>query len=172
MPRGNDSFYSDFYPRGFRKFFAIGVICLTTLVPAVAAWKDAPGPIPPQGPAFGPRFPGPRGFPARQQGDQPSLVSRVLQAGRILLAAFGSILGLMIYYPRSGFKRYALLCGPALGIGSFLLLNWYLTGRVKVYRFEAVFAALLGGLPGVLLYIFLARRKWYGRQRSEALWIE
>ncbi len=64
MPYENHSFYADFYPRGIRKFFAIGIICLTTLVPAVGAWKQGPEPVPPQQPAFGPRFPGPRGFAA------------------------------------------------------------------------------------------------------------
>ncbi|MBI3860991.1 MAG: hypothetical protein HY290_03765 [Planctomycetia bacterium] len=169
MPQPGTSFYEDFYPRGVRKFVAIGVICVTTLVPSVVAWKDGAGAVPQQSPAFGSRF----GIPGRG-GNAPSPRPGIpwSRIGRMLLSAFGGALGLAIYYPRWGFKRYALLCGPILGIGSIVVAEWYLTGRTRVYRFETVFTSLIGGLPGVVLYVLLARRKWRKKQPADTIWIE
>ena len=93
-------------------------------------------------------------------------------AFRTLLAAFGTAVGMAIYYPRRGFKRYALLCGPIIGVGSAALTSWWLTGRANVHRFEVVFAALLGAAPGVLLYVFLTRRKWNKLHAPRDIWLE
>lgn len=173
-PQAN-SFYEDLYPRGFRKFLGISVVCLTSLIPALMHWKQGPDPNPQPAPAFGPHYSGHRGLagPQPDRFSQPrKLVDTLLAIGRTLLAVLGGVLGLAIYYPRSGFKRFALLCGPILGIGSMMLAGWYLTGRTKVYRFEAVFAALIGAFPGIALYVLLVRRKWRKKHATETLWIE
>jgi hypothetical protein len=175
MSHRADSFYEDFYPRGFRKLLAVGVICLTSLVPAIVAWQREPENAPVQ------RFGGPGGFSGLRPGGFNKLQNTAgsrLPIGRTVLAMFGGVFGLMIYCPRWGFKRYALVCGPILGLGSILVLNWYLTGRTKVYRFEAVFAALIGTLPAVAVYILLARRKWHlknppaTKETVETIWIK
>lgn len=174
MPHEASSFYQDFYPRGLRKFCGIGIICLTSLIPALTVWKEGPEQVPLHQPAFGRGFPGTRGFgrPAWGGNNEPqkSTIPWGL-IGRTLLASFGGVVGLAIYYPAWGFKRYALLCGPTLGLGSMMLLDWYLGGRTKIYRFEGVFAALIGAFPGVVLYALLARRKWHKKHPADAIWL-
>ncbi len=168
MSGNGSSFYLDFYPRGLRKFFAIFVIFVTTFLPVLTAWKAGPESAAQPVRAFGPRF----GNTRREAiGRSSSVVSR-MPIFRTLLAMFGGALGLAIYYPRWGFKRYALLCGPILGLGSMWLVGWYLTGRTTVYRFETVFAALIGAFPGAALYVLLARRKWHKKNAAESIWIE
>jgi hypothetical protein len=168
MPPTQGSFYEDLYPRGLRKLFAIGLICATTLLPAITAWKAGPQPVPQPGPAFGPRF----GTARRGSDDRKNAAAATLPIGRTMLAMLGGMLGLAIYFPRRGFKRCALLAGPVLGLGSMFVAGWYLSGRSTVYRFEAVFSALIGALPGVALYIALVRRKWHKRHSADTMWIE
>jgi len=168
MPPTGNSFYEDLYPRGLRKLLAIGVICATTLLPAITAWKTGPEPVPQPGPAFGPRF----GNSRRGTDGRTNSAGSTLPVGRTLLAMFGGALGLAIYYPRWGFKRFALLCGPVLGMGSMFVAGWYLSGRSTVYRFEVVFSALIGALPGVALYVALVRRKWHKKQAATTIWVE
>jgi len=167
MPPTQGSFYEDLYPRGLRKLFAIGLICATTLLPTITAWKAGPEPALQAGPAYGPRF----GNARRGTDGRTHAPASTLPIGRTMLAVSGCMLGLAIYYPRRGFKRFALLCGPVLGLGSMFVAGWYLSGRSTVYRFEAVFSALIGALPGVALYVALVRRKWHKRHSAETIWI-
>jgi hypothetical protein len=169
MPQSIQSYYEDFYPRGIRKMVAISIICLTTMVPAVIVWKDGGEPAPQPHPGIRPRF-GNRPL-GGNQAPQPAAASR-LPIFRTMLAVLGGFLGLALYYPRSGFKRYALLSGPLSGIGSLFVIGEYLAGRTTVYRFEIVFASLIGALPGVILYVILTRRKWHKKHSSDSLWIE
>jgi len=162
------TFYDDFYPRGFRKFFAMGIIFLTSALPATYAWQHGPIQQPQNRHAFPPR---PPNRWVNQDGDgNLTGMPRSFSYKRMLLAMFCSMLGLMIYYPRWGFKRYALFCGPFIGWGTSVATSTWLIGRAEVYRVELVFAAMLGGIPGTIVYVLLARRKWcrkYKRTASE-----
>jgi hypothetical protein len=169
MANQHSSFGQDFYPRGWLKVLAILLIFSTTLLPAVISWKNGPGRDLQMPSRFGPGFGSLRQAPALEAG-QP--VSSRLPIGQTILAVVGSVVGLALYYPKWGFKRYALLAGPVLGIGAMYFLNGYLEGRQTVHRVEIVFGGLLGSLPGCLFYTWLARRKWRRKNPPDSIWIE
>lgn len=79
---------------------------------------------------------------------------------QLFLAMAGGIFSLALYYPRWGFKRFAILCGPIVGIGTMLLLSMYLFARTDVYKFEICIVAIIGALPGLLLYLLLVAWKF------------
>ncbi|WP_425617428.1 hypothetical protein NA78x_001105 [Anatilimnocola sp. NA78] len=167
------------YPRGFRKTLAMVLFFVTATLPSVVFWQSEDSPPQPHGPvgfaamhpldgppsrAFGP---GPRSFGVSHRhshygpaaNDGPSLMSWVGTFFRWSLAFFGGIFSLALYYPRWGFKRFALLCGPIAGLGAMMALAMYLFARTEVYRFEIVFASMFGALPGILLYALLVYAK-------------
>jgi hypothetical protein len=170
------------YPRGFRKTIALLLFFVMTTMPTVFSWQN-----PPTSPAasnssginsFEP-FPGPpsrhfnhRPFGAAQQATPPSrgwayLLSSFLQ---LSLATIGGAFSLALYYPRSGFKRFALLCGPLVGLGTMFTLGLYLAARSEVYRFEICFASLVGAAPGLALYVLLV--SWKANRLAQAFAVQ
>jgi hypothetical protein len=170
MSQPQTTFYEDLYPRGFRKLLAIGIIFASSALPATYAWQHGGDAVADPADHFGV----PRGFapPPRFGPAPPAARAEGVPLRRTFFAMLGSAIGLVVYYPRRGFKRYALLCGPLIGLGTAILTTSWLTGRQHVHRAELVFAALLGGAPGALLYAWLARRKWIKLHAREEIWIE
>ena len=143
-------FRDEFGLYGFRKIFAVLVIVFATGWP-VWSWQRGES----QPPA---RIPFPAGPPSRWANDESESQRRILNWKSIVSIPIVTM-ALALYYPRWGFKRYALLAGPLISLGVPWVLSWYLEGRTSVYRFELVVAAWMGALPGAALYAWLAWRK-------------
>lgn len=166
------------YPSGWRKTLAMLLFFATTTMPSVFVWQypNRQPPIPVGVSAVRP-WEGPTGrtwtytsqapvgarsqmyisnFPSNKR---PSPFRWLGSFFRLSLAVLGGILSLALYYPFSGFKRFAVLCGPIVGLGSMIALGMYLFARTEVYRFEIAFAAICGALPGVALYAILVYTK-------------
>lgn len=174
-----DSVGEALYPRGFRKTLAMILFFLVTTLPTVILWENTPvsqTPLPGSagargfgGSGFGPhdRFGGSPGgrfqpssfggrFNSAPQASRNWSWSNILPPfAQVFLATVGGAFSLALYYPRSGFKRFAILCGPMLGFGSMSALALYLAARSEVYRFEICFVAIAGALPGLLVYLAL-----------------
>jgi hypothetical protein len=144
----------DLNVRGFRRYLAIFLFMVGVIFPIDSCFRDGllletanvrSAPMS--------RFGGPRGrlVEATQESSMPWYLKP--------LAVVMSILALMLYLPNWGFKRYALIAGPMIGLGSIWLLTYWLTGRTSIHRFEPVLAAMLGALPGVAVWILLVRAK-------------
>jgi hypothetical protein len=168
-----DSIGEALYPRGLRKTMAMVLFFVTTTTPTVFLWQNPPANPQPNGPIGIARFrslhePPSRGFGGRSMtpGFGPGFAAPAPAPSRtasnwltsfvqLFLATVGGALSLALYYPRWGFKRYAILCGPLVGLGTMFFLGVYLFARTEVYRFEIVFAAMIGAIPGLLLYVLL-----------------
>jgi hypothetical protein len=148
----------EFYPVGFRKLFALMLVVAVTVLPEVFSWVGTPV----QQPGLG--------MPRGDLGARSRFLSEPEAEGTGLLATLGRILwrtfvvlvatfGLILYYPRSGFKRYALLCGPLIAFLVPACVAQYLEGRTEVFRAEVLVVTLLALAPGVGLYIWLTWRK-------------
>jgi hypothetical protein len=151
------SYRDEFYPRGFRKVFALMLIAAVTVIPPLFAWQHEPAE-----PSGGRSFPtgryAPRGgfLPERES---PGVLATVWTGIKRVTMIVITTAALMLYYPRRGFKRYALLCGPILAIVAPWAVGAYLQGRSEVFRFEIVLVAMAASLPGAFLYVFLTWRK-------------
>jgi hypothetical protein len=141
-------FRDEFGAYGIRKILALMIIAGVVLWP-VGQWLRGE----PQ-PAAGFRS----GPPSRwaQAEEEPKV--RVF-SWRTIFTTIVVAFALMFYYPRWGYKRYALLAAPLIAFGAPWVLSWYLEDRTTVYRFEVVVAAWIGALPGAALYLWLAWRK-------------
>ncbi|MCO6455574.1 MAG: hypothetical protein J5I93_09790 [Pirellulaceae bacterium] len=151
----------EFSMYGWRKVLAGLLIAAATTIPPVIAWQHPAADPPPSSGFPSGRFPVRERF-VRDRG-QPSTGSKILSwlaaAFRHTTVALVTTLGLMLYYPRQGFKRYALLCGPVLAIIVPACLSAYLQGREEVYRVELVLVSIIASLPAVGLYVWLTWRK-------------
>lgn len=160
------SYRDEFYPSGFRKLFALLVIASATTLPPLFAWQsgsiDHPGASFPTG-RFGPRG----GFLPDRDPPGRGFLNTVWTVIKGVTKAVIVTAGLMLYYPRRGFKRYSLICGPVIAWLAPLCVAFYLAGRVEVFRFEIVLVALIGALPGAALYVWLTWRK---AQRLGMVW--
>jgi hypothetical protein len=159
----------ELYPRGFRKLLGMILVMLATIFPAVNAWKNPPA-VSPTRPSFGPpplgrinntRF----GRTAEKRSSFFSLntaVSFFTKAMAFIMTA----VGMMIYFPRSGFKRYALVAAVWLPIAVPWALSAYLSGRTSVYRSEIFLVSLTAAAPGLAMYVLLVA--WAGKRRGWA----
>jgi hypothetical protein len=61
--------------------------------------------------------------------------------------------------------------GPIAGVGGFLGVVWYTSGKESVFNVEVVFVQLIASLPGVLIGVLLLRRAyvldWERQEASE-----
>ncbi|MFN3148352.1 hypothetical protein [Bremerella sp.] len=154
------SYSEEFYPHGVRKVLALMVMGSILVLPEMFAWGSAPSPA-----EVSRSFPTgmyrPRGGFIREPSE--STASKVLGTiGSILKRVFiiGAVtIALMVYYPRAGFKRFALLCGPIIALLVPLAIATYLQGRQEVYRVEVVLVTLVAALPGAALYVWLTWMK-------------
>jgi hypothetical protein len=151
------SYRDEFYPRGFRKLFALLIIAGVTTLPPVIAWQNEPaeqaGGLPTG--MYAPRG----GFLPDGDEAAPGFLTRVWTGIKRLTAIAFTTAALMLYYPRRGFKRYALLCGPIIALAAPWVLAAYLSGRSEVFRFEIAMVAMAASLPGAALYVWLTWRK-------------
>jgi hypothetical protein len=160
------SYRDEFYPAGFRKLLALMMISAVVAIPPLFAWQHEPVERPARSFPTG-RY-APRGafLPDREPAGQ-RIAGAVLSGFKHLTIAFVVTLGLALYYPRSGFKRYSLLCGPLIAWLAPLCVAAYLAGRTEVFRFEIVLATIASALPGAALYVWLTWRK---AQRQGMVW--
>jgi hypothetical protein len=153
----------EFYPSGFRKILAIMLVTAVTVLPEFFSWASPPR----QEVSFGSpgaRFPSSRFSSDRFQEDSGGstagkvlgVVWRIFKTGFVMVVA---TLGVMLYYPRPGFKRYALLCGPLIAIMVPLTLSLYLRGRTEIFRAEILVVSLVAAIPAIALYFYLTWRK-------------
>lgn len=151
----------EFSMYGLRKVLAGLLIAAATTLPPVIAWQH-PAADPPRSAGFPSGRFAPRGGFLRER-EQPStgrtILSWLAAAFRHTTVAVVTTLGLMLYYPRQGFKRYALLCGPLLAVIVPACLSAYLQGREEVYRVELVLVSMIASLPAIGLYVWLTWRK-------------
>lgn len=154
------SYREEFYPNDLRKGLVLMAITFILVLPEVFAWGSGSTPV------ESPRsFPSgayrPRGGFIREPSESTaskifntigSIVKRIFIIGAVTIA-------LMVYYPRAGFKRFALLAGPIIAILVPLAIATYLQGREEVYRVELVFVTMLAALPGAALYVGLTWMK-------------
>lgn len=149
----------EFYPSGFRKVLALLLVMSVTVMPEVFSWLNSPASPPAVSSLPTGRFHPSGGFLGNR--DEPdsgalhTLWTFVKRSFVVIVATFG----VMLYYPHSGFKRYALVCGPLMAFLVPPCIEWYLRGRTEVYRVELVLVSLVALLPGILLYIILTWRK-------------
>ncbi|MCA9058723.1 MAG: hypothetical protein KDA85_09495 [Planctomycetaceae bacterium] len=154
----------EFYPAGFRKLMAIMLITSVTVLPEVFSWVG-----PPEGESTINGIPtgryAPRGgfLPGdsrpRYAAPQTSFLKTVWTAVKRCFVVVVTTLGVVLYYPRRGFKRYALLCGPVIALLVPLVMSLYLRGRTEVFRAEILVVALIALSPGIGLYVLLTWRK-------------
>jgi len=151
------SYHDEFYPSGFRKFMAMLLVLSVTALPEVFSWVSSPEPPARSMPSgrFSPRG----GFLEEREGPARNILSTLWTITKRCFVMLVCTLGLMLYYPRSGFKRYSLLCGPILALTVPLVVSAYLSGRTEVFRAEILVVTLVSLVPGVGLYIFLTWRK-------------
>ncbi|MGE3777187.1 MAG: hypothetical protein AB7F89_08390 [Pirellulaceae bacterium] len=149
----------EFYPVGFRKLFALMLVSSVTVLPAVASWADTPVESATESRLPTGRFRPRGGFLRETEKPQPGVVSTLWGIVKRCFQVTVATLGVMLYYPRSGFKRYALLCGPFIAFFVPFVVGLYLRGRSEVFRAEIVVVALLALAPGVALYVLLTSRK-------------
>lgn len=140
--------------RGFRRYLAVMIFVGCIILPVESLWKD--GKLETQENTTTNRF-GPRSarLAAAETPNSGVKVTWYLWP----IAVMGSMLALALYCPGWGFKRYALLCGPIVGIGALMFLSYWLTGRDKIYRFEPVLVAFAGAAPGIAIWTMLVLRK-------------
>lgn len=161
------------YPRGFRKFLALILFFAATTTPTVFLWQNPPdSPAVSEAGSFAPYPAPPSRYPShRPYGPQASSSSGstwwllFCSFMQLSLATFGGLFSLALYYPRSGFKRFALLCGPLVGLGTMFLLGIYLAARTNVYRFEIPLVAIVGAAPGLTMYVLLV--SWKANRLAE-----
>jgi hypothetical protein len=151
------SYRDEFRLRGLRKTLALMIIAAITTIPPVFAWQNEPAE------AAGSRsFPtgrfAPRGGYLPDQ-EESGFLTTVWTGFKRLLAIAITTAGLMLYYPRRGFKRYAVLAGPIIALSTPWILGAYLAGRQEVFRFEIVLVAMASALPGAAVYVWLTWRK-------------
>ena len=132
------SYHEEFYPHGLRKTLALLIIFGATVLPTMIAWEQSP--IEEPGSASMPtgRFVPRGGFLP----DRPQPSSGI---GRWIAGVFTTLavtFGVVLYYPKSGFKRYAILCGPVMALCIPACLGAYLSGRVEVFRIEIMLVTL------------------------------
>jgi hypothetical protein len=173
------SYREEFGLRGFRKMLAAMLILAVTVIPVLSAWQRGPaeedaGGAFPRG-EFGPRA----GLPAGRFGPRRGMFAEREAGGgwnvlRVIWSAIvrgfviiATTLLLMLYYPASGFKRYALLAGPLIALLVPATIAMYLRGRQEVYNVELALVSCVAMLPGVGLYVLLTWRK---AQRLGMVW--
>lgn len=149
----------EFYPGGFRKVFALMLVVAVTVLPEAFAWATAPIEHPgatgiPTG-----RFRPGGGFLPERETPRSGLLQTFWKVVSRGFVVFVATFGFMLYYPRRGFKRYGLLCGPLTAFVVPWCVSSYLQGRTEVFRAEVLVVALAALSPGVGLYIFLTWRK-------------
>ena len=149
----------EFYPSGFRKVFALMLIVSVTVLPGVFTWVGTPvkqdrATTTPSG-----QFRPSGGFLPERQEPLTGILELIWTVLKRCLAIFFTTLGVMMYYPSRGFKRYALLCGPLIAIVVPICLAVYLQGRTEVFRAEILLVSLLALSPGIGLYVYLTWRK-------------
>jgi hypothetical protein len=149
----------EIYPAGFRKIFALMLLFSVTALPELFSWSEYPGE---QSPAAGMpagRFRPQGGFLSHHEEPKSSFLQKLWTFIKRSCVVLITIFAVMLYYPRSGFKRYALLCGPVFAfVVPFCVAN-YLQGRTEVYRGEIAAVSVLALAPGIALYVFLTWRK-------------
>jgi hypothetical protein len=148
----------EFYPAGFRKVFALVLVVSVTVLPELFSWVGTPVERPAARTPTG-RF-GPSGgfLPERQQprSNVLHILWSFIKRSVVLLI---TTLGVALYYPRPGFKRYSLLCGPLIALIVPTCIAVYLQGRTEVFRAEILIVSLVALLPGIGLYVLLTWRK-------------
>ncbi len=173
------SYREEFGLRGFRKLLAAMLILAVTVIPSLSAWQRGPAAADdagafPRG-AFGPRADFPAGrfgrpggrFADQQAGGGWNVLGVIWSAMVRGFVTVATTLLLMLYYPASGFKRYALLAGPLIALLVPAAISLYLRGRQEVYNVELALVACVAMLPGVGLYVLLTWRK---AQRLGMVW--
>lgn len=144
----------DLNVRGFLRYLAIILFVAGVVLPLDSSWREGRLSGTPETRSNVPRFGNVRSRfvdDAREQQGVPWYLKTI--------AVVSSIVALMLYLPRWGFKRYALLAGPIMGLGAFWVLGYWLSGRTTIVRYEPVLAGMLGALPGIVLWIVLVRIK-------------
>lgn len=154
-----ERYRDEFYPSGFRKIFAMLLVTSVVVLPELNAWRDSPAQRPsPMGMPSG-RFRPSGGFLSEYSEPRPSLFQSVWSSIKRGFVTIVAIVGVMLYYPRTGFKRYALLVGPVFAFLVPVCVRLYLQDRTEVYSTEIVLVSLVAFLPGIALYAFLTWRK-------------
>jgi hypothetical protein len=130
-----------------------------TVLPATFTWVSQPVEQPGFARMPTSRFGSGGGYLSRR--DEPRsnvlhIIWSVIKRSAVVVAA---TIGFMLYYPRQGFKRYALLCGPLAAFIVPWAVSSYLQGRTEVFRAELFVVALIALSPGIALYVFLTWRK-------------
>lgn len=153
------SYREEFYPGGFRKTLAIALVVSVTALPTVFSWVGTPvdqdaAMNMPSG-----RFRPSGGLLPERETSSDSVFDRIWSTIKRAAVVFMTTIAFVLYYPRLGFKRYALLCGPLLAFIVPACIDMYLQGRVEVYRVEVALVMLAAMSPGVGLYMWLTWRK-------------
>ncbi len=149
----------EFYPGGFRKVFALMLVVAVTVLPQAFAWVATPIEQPGASSLPTGRFAPRGGFLPQREEPRPGRLQSIWNGIQRSFVVAVATIGFMMYYPRKGFKRHALLCGPLVAFLVPLCVSSYLQGRTEVFRAELVVVALIALSPGIALYVALTWRK-------------
>lgn len=153
------SYREEFSPNGLRKIIAMLMIATVTVLPPVVSWERSSGEeSTARGMPTGRFAPGGGFLPEAP----PPHVRALAWLGTVLWRLFTlavTVVGLIIYYPRKGFKRYALVAAPILAFFVPAAVALYLHGRSEVFRVEVFLVTLVAAAPAVALYVYLTWRK-------------